>query len=355
MASQTPKNQQNASNDKLNKYRDIFADIGYNYHITKNIIKFWSDGFAVRQALHESLTKVLNEIQQNSCESNLRWQKHQKLQEEIKVNCTRYLTHFQSEYAPDCHQEFQQLSDQCFGDNSNEVDQTKINQLIKKMDTEMIKKFEDSLSHQVWGATFSLIAMCIMVQKTSGEIKNSKTYRESDKLRSSIQKVEDGIEESESYLKPYEVPINRLSDLIRTQESYSALRDLKYGKQAIDFAKRELYMILSEIDAHSESIQQRKDINVHRIINNTIKLIGNGVLYMQTPRALLTSAALASYGAITGIEVTSIAGHAFGVYWSQEELTKLSELKQDMNELQDCVNDIFLTISLIEQKLTIID
>ena len=114
-------------------------------------------------------------------------------------------------------------------------------------------------------------------------------------------------------------------------------------------------MTLSEINAHSQSVQQSRDIHVSGIINNAIQLIGNRVQYMQTPTALLTSLALALYGAITGIEVTSIAGHALGVYWSQEELNKLNELKQDMNELQDRVNDIFSTIASIEQKLTLID
>lgn len=145
MALQGSTNEQNTGNGILSKYGVIFADMGYTYHTTRNIIQFWISGFEMRETLYESLAKASDQIKQNSRGSNICWQQHQELQEELKANCTKYLNHFQSEYAPDCHYEIQQLSDQCFGDNSCQIDEAKINQLKAKMDVEMIKKFEHSL------------------------------------------------------------------------------------------------------------------------------------------------------------------------------------------------------------------
>ncbi|CAF0887687.1 unnamed protein product [Rotaria sp. Silwood1] len=349
----TGKNQDDVSNDILSKYGTMIADIGYTYHTTVSISRFWLNGFVLREKLHQSLTEALNKVKQNNCESKIRWQQHQNLQEEIKINCTNYLAYFQSEYASDCHYEIQKLSEQCFGDNCDEVDIKKINELMKQMDTEMIKQFENSLWQQVYGAIYSLIAMGFTLRKTCSQIKLSKTYRESDKLRLSIKKVEEYIEESESYIKSYAIPTNKLSDLVQTKESYSsAWQNLKYGRISINFAKRELDMILLEIDAHSQSIEQSRDNHIGGTINNVIRLIGNGIQFMQTPTAILTSTALMLYGTITGMEITTIAGHTLGIYWSQEEINKLNELKDEINKLQENINNIFSIIELIEEKLT---
>ncbi|CAF1325479.1 unnamed protein product [Rotaria sp. Silwood1] len=200
---------------------------------------------------------------------------------------------------------------------------------MKQMDTEMIKQFENSLWQQVYGAIYSLIAMGITLRKTCSQIK------------------------LKSYVKSYAIPTNKLSDLVQTKESYSsAWQNLKYGRISINFAKRELDMILLEIDAHSKSIEQSRDNHIGGTINNVIKLIGNGIQFMQTPTAILTSTGLMLYGTITGMEITTIAGHTLGVYWSQEELNKLNELKDEMNKLQENINTIFSIIELIEEKLT---
>jgi hypothetical protein len=344
-------NRSDISNDILSKYGGILADIGYTYHTTVSLTRFWLNGFTLREKLHQSLMEAFNKAEQNNRQS-ICWQQHLDLRDEIKTNCTKFLSHFQSEYAPDCHNEMQQLSDQCFGDKSHEVDTTKMSELLKKMDKEMTKQFESSLWQQVYGAAFSLIAMGITLRKTCAQIKSSQTYHDSDKLRLSIQRIEEYLQESDVYIKAYNVPIHQLTGLVSTQQSYSAaLNDLKYGKRSLNFAKRELNVILLEVETHSKSIEQSRDNHVSGIANNTIRLIGHGVQFMETPASILTSTALSLYGFVTGIEITTIAGHALGVYWSQEEINKLNELRHEMNEFEEKINEIFSTITRIEEKI----
>jgi hypothetical protein len=109
----------------LSEYATIVADAGYTYHTTFNTIRFWSNGFTLREKLHENLTQALDKVKQNNCESKLCWEQHPNLREELKTNCTNLLIHFQSDYA---HLEIQQLSDKCFGDNLKEVDTTRIDE-----------------------------------------------------------------------------------------------------------------------------------------------------------------------------------------------------------------------------------
>ncbi|CAF4468972.1 unnamed protein product, partial [Didymodactylos carnosus] len=127
--------------------------------------------------------------------------------------------------------------------------------------------------------------------------------------------------------------------------------NLNRAKFESEYAQKELEMILKGIKHHLEKLSSNRTNHAVAAILSLLNVGATIVQWVTIPAFMLSNLGRGLYIANGGLQAANVIGHSLGFYWTHEEINKLEEEQQKMNDLEGSIKDSFKKIEYGMQKL----
>ncbi|CAF1205020.1 unnamed protein product [Didymodactylos carnosus] len=185
-------------------------------------------------------------------------------------------------------------------------------------------------------------------------IREAEQFRKSSNLQQTIMRIEGHLRKAKEFWTKANDEFNRTENTSQTRPEKYTLEmihlNLNRAKSEREYAQKELEMILKGIKHH---LEKRPSNRTNHAVGAGLSVLNVGatiVQFVATP-VMLPNLARGLFIANGGLQAANVIGHSPGFYWTHEEIDKLEEAQQKMNDLEGSIKDSFKKIEYGMQKL----
>ncbi|CAF4676590.1 unnamed protein product [Rotaria sp. Silwood2] len=326
------------------------ASIGSVLHSAYTHITSWKGFCETYEDLQAKLSRILSTVQ-----APINATKKLKLTEtcykDLCEKCEQMTCYGKDYFKFDVQSELAEA----VGGGTKTIDRKKLNNLISKMNTTISRQLEKMLIFECLKTLGQTAAMIITLCNTWSLIRESKQFRQLHDFQATSIKIEEYLQRADKYWKKAHDEIERIenqSEYCPTQHELDKISfDLDRANFECECARRELKMILIEIK------QKKKSLSTNRLNHGTnigvagLNLAINVLEFVTTPAKAVSTLAKGLFAVNTLFQATNVVGHSIGFYLSHNEICKLEEYQQEMNQLSKTIEDSFEKINYCKLKL----